>query len=65
MSTQVEKMKVGYSINALNDNSIQDFLDGIDYDDLVDISKREYNISKQDYIDSIEPIVKVIQKIHF
>ena len=58
-------MKVGYSINALNDNSIQDFLDGIDYDDLVDISKREYNISKQDYIDSIEPIVKVIQKIHF
>lgn len=65
LSMQVKKMRVGYSINALNDDSIRDFLDGIDYDDLVAISKREYNISNQDYIDSIESIVKAIQKIHF
>lgn len=60
LSEQVKRMKVGYSIKADNDESICEFLDSMNYGDLVAISENESRIDKEDYIDSIDTISKAL-----
>lgn len=58
LSEQVKNMRVGYSIKADNDNSITDFLNHLNYRDLVYFSENELCIDKTEYIDSIDIISK-------
>lgn len=56
LSEQVRKLKVGYSINAREDDSICRFLDGLSNYELNCISEKELSFDRSVYIDSIEEI---------
>lgn len=56
LSEQVEKMNIGYSIKADNDESICKFLDDVNYSGLISFSENESHIEKEIYIDSIDKI---------
>lgn len=60
LAEQVNKMRVGYSIKADNDDSICNFLNNLNYRDLVSFSENELHIDKKDYIDSIDSISKTL-----
>lgn len=64
LSEQVKKMQVGYSIKADNDDSICDFLNNLNYRDLVSFSENELRIDKKEYIDSIDTICKALWDVY-
>lgn len=67
LSKKVSELKVGYSIKADDDQSICEFLDTLNFQNLRDISEVEMKMSDSVYIDSIENInvaIKSFWKIY-
>lgn len=63
LGDKVNKLKVGYVINPNNDQSIIDFLNHLNKNDLIKYSKNEFAMKEDSYIDSPETILKFIKGI--
>ncbi len=63
LAKQVEHYGCGYAIDASNEESISRFVQHISFDDLKDISEREYNIPSSELIDSTKNIIDYIKGI--
>lgn len=64
LAKQVEKLNVGFCINACSDDSICEFLDNLEYSAVQSVSINEYNLDKKVFIDSIEEINNAIKHFH-
>ena len=62
LAEQVNKLKVGFTVDATNNISICDFLDHLTCKQINDISLHEISISKTVYIDSAKKIIEVIEQ---
>lgn len=52
LSQQIERYQCGFAINAYDDNKIIDFIDNLDYNELVSISQRELRIDPDTLFDN-------------
>lgn len=61
LGKKVEKLGVGYAIDASNDKSIRLFLDNLDLNDLEEISNREYSMNRREFVDSPQKIISALK----
>lgn len=63
LGEKVNKLKVGYVINPNNDECIINFIDSLNKDELLNVSKNELYMNDDEYIDSPKVIVEKIKSL--
>lgn len=61
LSKQVSKYECGYSIDGSSIESIENFLNSIDYKDLNRISRHEYELNGDDFVDNAQILIEKLK----
>lgn len=62
LGEKVNKLKVGYVINPNNDENIIEFINNLKKDELIKISKNEFSLSAEEYIDTTQKLLEQLKR---